>query len=92
MTDKDALTGACEADAFKDQQYVKLHQSTLRKVDMLTNIFERAEDGSLKTEARWLEIYGLHPQIIVEFIREHWIWSSFAMVAAIFGFIWHFIG
>jgi hypothetical protein len=87
VTNKDALTGAEEAAAFKDQQYVKLHQSTLRKVDMLTNLFERAEDNTLKTQARWREIYGLHPATAVNFVREHWLWSLFAMVAAIFGIL-----
>jgi hypothetical protein len=33
ITAKDALTGGGEAEAFQKQEYVKLHQSTLRKVD-----------------------------------------------------------
>lgn len=90
VTDKDALTGAQEANAFEQQQYVKLHQSTLRKVDMMANVFERAEDGSLETKARWREIYGLHPKVVVEFIREHWVWSLIAMVAVIVGLVARF--
>jgi len=85
ITDKDVLTGSGEAAAFKEQQYVKLHQSTLRKVDMMANLFERAEARSLKTEARWSEIYGLHPKIVVEFVREHWLWSVVAMAAVLVG-------
>lgn len=90
ISDKDALTGAQEAQAFEEQQYVKLHQSTLRKVDMMANIFERAEDGSLKTKARWREIYGMHPKFVVEFAREHWLWSLIVMVAVIIGIVTRF--
>lgn len=85
ITDRDALTGEQEAQAFVDQQYVKLHQSTLRKVDMMANVFVRAEDGSLRTNARWKDIYGMHPKYIVEFVREHWIWSLIVMAAIIIG-------
>lgn len=75
ITDKDALTGKREAEAFTNHEYVKLHRSTLRKVDMMANVFERVRDGSLKTEARWGEIYGLTPTSIVNAIKEHWIYS-----------------
>lgn len=32
--------------------------STLRKVDVLANIAERAENSALKTNATWWEIHG----------------------------------
>lgn len=35
ITAKDALTGAEEAKAFEDKKFVRLHQSTLRKVDVM---------------------------------------------------------
>lgn len=44
ITHKDFLDGEAEADAFINKQYVKLHQSTLRKVDILANIVERIAD------------------------------------------------
>jgi hypothetical protein len=37
---RDFMDGASEAEAFVHKQYVQLHQSTLRKVDVLANIFE----------------------------------------------------
>lgn len=85
ITDKDALTGAQEADAFKNQEYVKLHLSTLRKVDMMSNLFERAEDGALKTHARWREIYGISPASIVGVIKDHWAYSLLAIGGTIIG-------
>ena len=75
MTDRDLLTGKEEADAFEAKEYVKMHQSTLRKVDVLSNILRCAEDGTLKTKACWLEIHGTSPKLIVEKIREHWVVS-----------------
>lgn len=91
ITDRDALNGAQEAAAFTEQEYVKLHQSTLRKVDMMANLFERAEDRSLQTKARWRDIYGMHPQLVMTFVSEHWLWLSFAMIAAIVGFVALFV-
>ena len=58
ITHRDYLTGQQEAEAFDAKEYVKLHQSTLRKVDVLANILERTLDGSLTTNTIWKEIYG----------------------------------
>lgn len=66
ITHRDFLDGQAEALAFINKQYVKLHQSTLRKVDVLTNIIELAADGSLKTNSTWKDIYGNYPTAVVE--------------------------
>jgi hypothetical protein len=87
ITDKDALTGKEEAEAFEQQQYVRLHQSTLRKVDMLSNVFERTEDGTLKTNARWSEIYGITPSTVVSLVKEHWFYSLIGIGVTISGVI-----
>jgi hypothetical protein len=87
ITDKDALNGKEEADAFENQQYVRLHQSTLRKVDMMANLFERAEDGSLKTQAKWSEIYGLSAETVINYIKGHWIVTLTGLVATIAGIV-----
>lgn len=52
ISNKDFLAGKDEAEAFDKKQYVKLHQSTLRKVDVLSNIVELAANGSLKTNSK----------------------------------------
>lgn len=82
---RDFLTGQEEADAFEAQDYIKLHQSTLRKVDILANILGRAADGTLKTNARWYESYGWHPKVLVELFREHWIFGVLSIVVLIGG-------
>lgn len=60
ITDKDAMTGNEEAVAFPAEDYIKLHLSTLRKVDMMANIFERVEEGTLKTQSKFWDIYPIH--------------------------------
>jgi len=87
MTDNGALTGKEEADAFDAAEYIKLHQSTLRKVDCLSNIFERIDDGSIVTNATWQDKYGMHPKIFVEYIKDHWVWSAIVIIAILSGLI-----
>lgn len=84
ITARDFLLGAAEADAFEKKEFVKLHQSTLRKADILANIAYRAADDSLITNARWHERYGLHPAILLEWIKEHWFYSLLGLLAMIF--------
>lgn len=78
------LLGAEEAEAFDKKEYVKLHQSTLRKVDVIHIIAERTSDGTLKTNAKLKDIYGLTPQGIFELIKDNWF---FALVATIIGIL-----
>lgn len=94
ITDRDLLTGAQEAEAFERKQYVKLHQSTLRKVDTLANIFERAESRTLKTQATWAEQYGFTPGAVVERVKEHWLFTLIIVVTAVLALItraWEFL-
>ena len=83
ISDRDFLTGAAEADAFERREYVKLHQSTLRKVDILANIVERAANGTLKTNARLREIYGSYFAAAVETIGTHWIFVVLGVLGAV---------
>lgn len=76
ITNQDFLTGKEEADAFDNKQFVKLHQSTLRKADTLANIFERTSNKALKTNATWAEQYGFTLPVIGEFLKEHWFVST----------------
>jgi hypothetical protein len=83
ITDLNFLTGQEESDAFDNKEYVKLHQSTLRKVDILANILGRTLNRRLRTNAKWVEIYGIHPNVIGELIKEHWIFSILSFLAVI---------
>lgn len=52
------LTGEEEAKAFVDKQYVLLHQSTLRKASIIANLAEREWEGTLRTKAKRIEMFG----------------------------------
>ncbi|MCD4727186.1 MAG: 3'-5' exonuclease [Pirellulales bacterium] len=79
----DLLPGEEEAKAFDNGEYVKLHQSTLRKVDILTNIVDRTADGTLKTLARKREIYGSNFAYAMEKIKEQWLFTLLGLVVVI---------
>ena len=87
MTVRDILTGKEEAAAFDNKEFIKLHQSTLRKVDVMANILERVLDGSLKTNASWRDTTGIHPAVVIEVVREHWAWSLLLFVVGVVGLI-----
>lgn len=71
ITALDMLTGKEEADAFEVREYVRLHLSTLRKVDVLASILERLEDGQLKTNATRREQYGSTCAVLAAFLQNH---------------------
>jgi hypothetical protein len=65
-----ALTGLEEANAFDNKQYLKLHISTLRKVDIIESIIHKLEIKQLKVNASKKDIYGLSFSGILAIIRE----------------------
>lgn len=85
ITARDFLTGKQEADAFENKQFVKLHQSTLRKVDILANIASRAHAGDLKTLASWWELNGRSLKAVGEWLKEHWLVGAITAVLAVIG-------
>ncbi|MEE3715714.1 hypothetical protein V2H45_03020 [Tumidithrix elongata RA019] len=84
ISNKDFLNGKDEAEAFDKKQYVKLHQSTLRKVDVLSSIIERTADGSLKTNSKKRDLYGNYFTALTELIKENPIISG---AIALIGFV-----
>ncbi|MDQ3706339.1 MAG: hypothetical protein M3437_14215 [Chloroflexota bacterium] len=67
------LNGEAEARAFEDKKYVELHYSTLRKVEIIAEIAERAHSGKLKTNADWRDIHGGYGEAFGELLRDHWL-------------------
>lgn len=65
-----ALTGKEEADTFDKKEYLKLHMSTLRKVDIINTILTNLEDGELKVKPSVKQIYGLSFRGIIEIIKS----------------------
>lgn len=78
------LSGKEEAEAFENCEYVRLHQSILRKVDNMQSIIERSFENDIKINSNLLEIYGLTPQSIFILMQEHWIFALIMTVVAIF--------
>ena len=70
ISDKDFLNGKQEAEAFKSKEYVKLHNSTVRKLNIIHTILERVLDRSLLTDSKWKEIYGIKPTGLFELSKD----------------------
>ncbi len=92
ISNKDMLDGKGEADAFEAREYVKLHQSTLRKVDILANLLERVEDGRVKTAATRQEQFGSRLAALAALLQEHPLAIVVLALAGLIGFIITLIG
>ena len=76
ISGKDALSGKEEAQAFEKQEYVKLHLSTLRKVDVIHAIADRELDGTLRTNVRTRDILGTSIAAWVEWATGTWVFKA----------------
>ena len=85
--DLNFLNGEKESEAFENGEYVKLHQSILRKVDTFANILDRAADGTLKTNARLTEIYGGYVVFAIEKTKESWFFFLLGIIGTIVSII-----
>lgn len=85
ITSQDFMTGKQEAEAFEQGRYVDLHRSTLRKVDVLANLAQRAWDKNLKTNSSWREMHGLSLDSLFYLIKKHPIYSGIILLAGILG-------
>lgn len=85
ISDTNTLQGAEEADAFVKGEFIRLHQSTLGKVDVLSNVFDRTHDKSLKTGASFADKYGIHPVAILEVARNNPVFTGIIFLAAFLG-------
>jgi hypothetical protein len=95
ITAKDFLTGKEEAAAFENMEFVRLHQSTLRKVDVLANFAGRAHANNLKTLSSWWERNGRSIKAGGEWVREHWLLGSVTVLLGLAGGVvksWTWIG
>lgn len=90
ISKKDFLAGKEEAEVFLKSEYVKLHQSTLRKVDIIATITERAWKQDLVTNAKWLASYGTGVAAFIEAVTDHWLYKFLGflgIVASLIGLI-----
>ena len=91
ITGLDFLTGAQEAEAFDNKEFVDLHRSTLRKVDVIANIAGRAHGRSLKTNTGWWDMHGGRPMQILNWIIEHPGWGFAGVVLTAIGLFIAFV-
>lgn len=87
VSDKDFLSGADEAQAFERREYVRLHFSTLRKVNVLASFARLADGGILRTNSTWKDIYGIYPQALGDWLKEHWLASLVGAIITIIGLV-----
>lgn len=88
ISKKDFLTGEEEARAWENKEYIKLHLSTLRKTEIIMNMLYLVYNKKLKTKTPIKEkvLAYMHPKIIVDKIKEHWIVSVLSTIILIFKF------
>src|SRR5690554_495088 len=86
ISSKNWLNGDEEATAFENKEFVKLHQSTLAKVDVFENIIKLTAEGQLKTKSKLTDIYGISPQGVFEMAKDNWLYSLiFFLISALLG-------
>ncbi|MCH2546751.1 MAG: hypothetical protein MK052_03960 [Alphaproteobacteria bacterium] len=73
-------TGKEEAELFDEGNYVALHQSTLCKADILSNICQLAYEGDLKTNSKWYQLNCHSIEAFMAWFSKHPI-ISFIIVA-----------
>lgn len=83
ITRLDFLPGAEEAAAFERGEYVRLHQSTLRKVHAIAAILEKIWDGTMKSNATWRETYGTTIGGVVEAMTDTWWYKALGFVGIV---------
>ncbi|MBN6364413.1 hypothetical protein ABN057_18005 [Providencia alcalifaciens] len=87
IADQDAMPGEEEASAYVNGKFRELEMSTLRKVDILCNIAERVHDRTLKTNNKWYKPKSYHPYYLFSLIKEHPMYITLLVIAAILGSI-----
>jgi hypothetical protein len=70
ISPRDFLNGLQEAEAFEKRNFVGLHQSTLRKVDVIANIAGRVHDRVLRTNTSWWKMHGGRVRTFVNWLAD----------------------
>jgi hypothetical protein len=81
-----ALTGSEEATAFDNRQYLQLHMSTLKKVDVIESIFQRTEVRELKVNVDSKTIYGTSLVGIIAVVNDTpWLLAIVSVISLVAG-------
>ena len=71
MTPRNYLNGKEEAAAFENGEYIKLHQSTLAKVDVIMHLAKDAAEGRLKCNNSYFKQKGLTLSTASTILKDH---------------------
>lgn len=83
MRPRNFMGGKEEAEAFDAGEYVKLHQSTLSKVDALMNLTQSVCAGKLKSDNSYAKMRGLKLSTLGGIIKDHPIITIVVALGAI---------
>lgn len=85
---RDALEGKEEGETFDNKDYLKLHMSTCRKVDVINEILTLEEKSNLKVKTNLVGIYGLTPEGIFEIVKNNWfLFAIYSLVVFTVGVV-----
>lgn len=87
MVPRNLLSGEEEATAFENSEYVRLHQSTLSKVDALMNVAEAAIMDRLQCNNGYFKRRGLTLSTVILIIKDHPIFAAVSIGAAVVGLV-----
>ncbi|QPC84186.1 hypothetical protein G4Y79_07385 [Phototrophicus methaneseepsis] len=83
ISPKDALSGGEEAEAFENKEYIRLHQSTLRKVNIVSKFAEQEWNGSLKTKISWWEMHRISLIALVDGITDSVLFKALGALSIV---------
>jgi hypothetical protein len=83
ISDKDALSGHDEARAYSNGDYLRLQRSTLRKLEIFSQILGLVYRGKLKTNANWFSSLLSHPAFLIDKIKAHWLVILFIFLGSL---------
>jgi len=87
ISNKGFLNGEAESRAFNEGSFIKLHQSTLKKVDVFEEILSKIDEQELKVDTSFFQIYGVNLYSINHFLYTHPIISILTVVAGLYGVV-----
>lgn len=83
ITPLNFLSGKQEAEAFENRNYVGLHQSTMSKIDVISNFFGRTSDRQLKTSTTWWEMHGGRLRGVVQWLADNKVLAFVLALASV---------
>lgn len=87
ITIRDTLTGKEESAAFDERNFLNLHMSTMRKVEVIDRILNLEEKHKLRVAVSIFKSCGLSIPGIIEIVRNNWflflLWSVLMAVVGI---------